>query len=137
MIRTTPRVSDQQSNLDKIITGWARYGEMKTTYVHYNSRSIADLVEDTVTINNKPVYWITRINVPKTFRGRGIASRILKRMIHDADKHNVVLRLGISPSDGLSFRELKCWYERYGFSEENTVITCNHGGLMTRLPRPI
>ena len=58
---------------------------------------------------------INRINVPREFRGRGIASTLLKRILADADREGATVGLGISPSDGLSYKELKAWYERYGF----------------------
>ena len=58
---------------------------------------------------------ITRINVPRNHRGKGIASTLLRRALHAADSESITLFLEISPSDGLNYEQLKAWYKRYGF----------------------
>lgn len=58
---------------------------------------------------------ITRINVPIAFRGKGIGSALLEEVLDDSRQFKVPLYLGISPSDGLDFNQLKAWYIRHGF----------------------
>ena len=85
---------------------------MKTCYIDREHRAIADLTD----------YWgrgllLTRINVPVQFRGQGVARRLLARVLTDADAEGITLWLEIMPSGGLSFEELKAWYERRGFRQ--------------------
>jgi GNAT superfamily N-acetyltransferase len=62
-------------------------------------------------------HWmIARINVPKEFRGLGHGSSLLRQICAEADQNQAVLALGISPSDGFTFRQLDTWYRRYGFN---------------------
>jgi hypothetical protein len=70
---------------------------------------------------------ITRINVPKEFRGKGVGSEILKDIIRDSDKDKIVLFLEIQPSDGLNFKQLEDWYIRYGFKYWK--------GILRRIPK--
>lgn len=58
---------------------------------------------------------ITRVNVPKEFRGNSHGTTLLKQVLEDADKEGINLFLEISESDGLSYEQLKDWYERHGF----------------------
>jgi predicted GNAT family N-acyltransferase len=74
--------------------------------------AIADLSKHHDRLNT---YVIHRINVPKEFRGQGHARELMRQIIKDADRENVTLTLGISPSDGLTFEQLRQWYERRGF----------------------
>jgi len=60
---------------------------------------------------------ITRINVPKRgpYRGQGIGTQLLKRILADADQEQVTLFLEVVPSDGLDVEALSAWYARHGF----------------------
>jgi GNAT superfamily N-acetyltransferase len=69
---------------------------------------------------------ITRINVPKEFRGQGVARGILKEICDDADRESVTLFLEILESDGLRYYELENWYLRAGFKHWK--------GIYRRLP---
>ena len=60
-------------------------------------------------------YIITRINVPKAHRGKGIGTELLNECLAQADKLGVRLWLEIQPFDGLSYKELEAWYMRHGF----------------------
>lgn len=60
-------------------------------------------------------YIITRINVPKDFRGAGHASALLRQCTDAADSEHVRLFLEISPSDGLNYEQLEQFYMRHGF----------------------
>lgn len=59
---------------------------------------------------------ITRINVPKKYRGQGHGTALLKECIADADKEGITLWLEIAESGGLSYDELEAWYKRHGFT---------------------
>jgi GNAT superfamily N-acetyltransferase len=65
---------------------------------------------------------ITRINVPRIYRGLGHARALLKQITNAADADGVKLYLCISASDGLSERQLKKWYLRHDFREESTLV---------------
>lgn len=69
---------------------------------------------------------VTRINVPREHRGRGIASEILREICREADAEGVRLCLEVSSSDGLDADQLRDWYERHGFSGS---------GVMIRMPK--
>lgn len=98
---------------------------MRTVYVDYETRSIADLVRP----GELTTGWtITRINVPENHRGKGNGTRLLEHILEDADKEAVTLWLEVSPSDGLDREQLVAWYRRHGF-------TGQPGDYMTRLPR--
>ena len=58
---------------------------------------------------------ITRINVPKEHRGKGIARALLQEILTEADKNKVKLYLEIQSSDGLTAEQLAAWYRRHGF----------------------
>src|SRR6185369_9551323 len=60
-------------------------------------------------------YIITRINVPKAHRGKGIGTQLLTECLAEADKLGVKLWLEIQSSDGPSYEELEAWYMRHGF----------------------
>lgn len=73
---------------------------------------------------------ITRIEVHKKFRGNGYASRMMERVCEDADEEGYLLLLSIEPDGtGLTFEQLREWYERMGFVEHR------ESGAMERLPR--
>jgi len=42
-------------------------------------------------------HWITRINVPREYRGRGYGTALLEQVLEDADREGVTLRLEINP----------------------------------------
>lgn len=60
-------------------------------------------------------HFLCRVNVPKEYRGKGIGSQLLKQVLKEADRCKIDLLLEIYPSGGLSYEELRQWYQRYGF----------------------
>lgn len=59
---------------------------------------------------------ITRIVVPKNSRGQRHASKLMERVLEDADAEQVMLVLAVeSYDDGLTNEQLAEWYERLGF----------------------
>lgn len=109
---------------------------MKEVYLDLETRSIADLVEVSGDLQyhlgeglTGTIWMITRINVPASARGTGTGSKLLRRILDDADEEGVVLVLGVSPSGGLGARELRQWYSRYGFQH------LRESPLMVRYPK--
>lgn len=98
---------------------------MRTCYVIPEQRVIADLVPPGELTRD---WTITRINVPDNYRGLGLGSQMLKRILEDADSEGVAIQLEPSPSGPLSYSSLVDWYARYGFRFETT-------GYMRRAPR--
>jgi ribosomal protein S18 acetylase RimI-like enzyme len=66
--------------------------------------------------NGAEVAYIPRINTPRPYQGKGIASELLRECVADADKESIILQLEIVPSGTLSYDDLRAWYERHGFS---------------------
>lgn len=58
---------------------------------------------------------ITRINVPKEFRGRGIGHKLLLQCLADADAEGVTLWLEINAYGDMTYEQLESWYKRHGF----------------------
>lgn len=79
-------------------------------------------------------YLLTSIEVGHEARGQGVGSRLLKRVLDDADKEGVVLYLDIQPDGtGLDERQLRAWYERRGFRhapnlEDTALVREPRGG---------
>ena len=100
---------------------------MRECYFDEETRAIADLISHGDLAGN---LIITRINVPKEHRGKGIARKLLKEILFDADKDRVILHLEVSPSDGLNREQLVAWYKRHGFEDYGS-------GLMIRTPKRV
>jgi len=101
---------------------------MKTCYtlrIDPTNIAIADLVKPGELTRD---WTITRINVPRGHRGRGIGRALLREILAQADYEGVRLQLEVAPSDGLNYEQLVAWYDRYGFR-------FNGYGYMTRKPQ--
>ncbi len=97
---------------------------MKTCYIDQVHRGIADLVSPG---ELTPNWTITRINIPKQYRGCGYGTALLKQILDDADQEGATLQLEPSPSGPLAYDDLVLWYKRYGFRT-------NSYGYMVRTP---
>lgn len=104
---------------------------MKTCYVDYESRAIADLC-DAIDAGFKG-WLITRINVPVRQRGKGVGSKLLQQILDDADLEGVNLFLEVVPSGGLDRDQLEDWYTRKGFKHYKGFMV--RKPLVTRLSR--
>lgn len=104
---------------------------MKHCYIDKEHRAIADLVPGDDIGLLVPGMVLTRINVPIRYRGKGIGSRLLCRVLDDADREKVTLYLELLPSGGLSYADLKAWYQRHGFH------MMPGGHLMCRPPKEV
>lgn len=85
---------------------------MKTCYVDMETRSIADLIAPG---ELAPGWCISRINVPEPHRGKGNGTKILKRILADADAEGRTLWLEVHSSGPLDNNQLIDWYTRHGF----------------------
>ena len=74
------------------------------------------------------VWNLARITVYPSYRGRGYGTRMLKRILADADREGVELRLYVCGGNGLTDEQLTAWYKRYGFTVRNAL-------MMERLPK--
>lgn len=66
------------------------------------------------------VYTVDNLWVEPEERGNGIARELMNRIIHDADKQKITLRLICVPQpgqNGLDYKELTAFYERCGFKQ--------------------
>ena len=100
---------------------------MRTCYVFKDTRTIADLVQPGELTEN---WTITRINVPREFRSKGVGTKMLEEILTDADIAQITLQLEPRPSDGLNYTQLKNWYRGHGFK-------MTQQGYMKRRPSQI
>lgn len=98
---------------------------MKATYIDKETHAIADVYDDP----QSDKFIITRINVPKQHRKQGHGTRLLQRILDDADKEGVKLALFCAPSGGLTFRQLVNWYKRHGFDKDELPNWCSLYGM--------
>lgn len=71
---------------------------------------------------------ITRLNIPESMRGKGVAKRLLTELCTDADSGKVVLWLEFQPYSGTNKHLLCKLYRSFGFKDR--------GGIWCRLPTP-
>ncbi|NUS02043.1 MAG: hypothetical protein HOV97_05710 [Nonomuraea sp.] len=90
--------------------------------------AIADL-----TMVDETTWELNRINVPAVNRGFGHGSRLLRRVLADADREEATLWLYPHPSGPLDHEALVAWYQRNGFAFKD-VRQEEFGGLMIRRP---
>lgn len=85
---------------------------MKGTYSDIDHWSTVDLIDIGIG------YLITRVEVMKQFRGKGHASRLLGKVIEDADREGVTLHLSVEPDgseESIDEKGLLQWYDKLGF----------------------
>lgn len=102
---------------------------MPTCFIEAEYRAIADLVTGGELF---PGWTITRINVPREYRGKGVGTKLLNQIIAAADEAGNDLWLEIVPSGGLDFDELREWYARHGFRKSKEF----GGSVMVRRAQP-
>lgn len=71
---------------------------------------------------------VTRLNVPESMRGNGVAKRLLTELCTDADSEKVTLWLEFQPYPGTNRTLLSKLYRSFGFKDR--------GGIWCRLPAP-
>lgn len=105
---------------------------MNSFYVIRDSNAIAD-----VTPVGHKLCELTRINVPKAHRRKGVGTALLRQVCSAADGERVTLQLFINAYNdgGLNAFELISWYKRHGFEVVGDVTQDGQGTRMKRLPR--
>ncbi len=103
---------------------------MKTTYFNATSRAIADLVEVA-----PGYYLITRINVPRESRRKGLGSKLLREILKDADTEGATLEIHPVSSDGPTRRQLISWYERHNFRMTQSYVSEDPIKVLVREPK--
>jgi GNAT superfamily N-acetyltransferase len=68
-----------------------------------------------VSLNNAGIGILSRIEVPKAARGRGVGDAILSELTEIADRLGIALALTPSGDYGGSVPKLKAWYKKHGF----------------------
>ena len=102
---------------------------MKHTYFFIEDKATANLM---YCGNN--TWMLTGIEVHRLNRHNGVASRLLKEVLDDADHEGVRMVLGVSPDgskDSLTYDELERWYARNGFVHDEGDDT----NIMRREPK--
>lgn len=93
------------------------YTRLSTTHI-----AVVDLSD-----HSDDMMIITRINVPMSYRNRGHARELMRKVLFATDRAGVTLALFIMPSGSMSSEQLAKWYERLGFRD-------NGYGMMIRKP---
>jgi hypothetical protein len=86
---------------------------MHRTYEDHSTGAVIATQRDV----NDDGYWLTKVECPAGGRGRGGATRCMRRVLCDADRESVKLRLFIlpKPDSPVRRRELREWYRAFGF----------------------
>jgi len=79
--------------------------------------------EGNVNLEMKPFdgnWHLAFIGTAEKYRGKGLASKALKEILHFADKHGVAITGTVDQqgSGGLTNYQLHAWYKRHGFIRE-------------------
>jgi len=72
-------------------------------------------VLDTVAYLEEGWFIITRLNVPKPHRGKGVARKLMELACANADLYGHRILLEVTPSDELNYEQLVNFYTKFGF----------------------
>lgn len=64
-------------------------------------------------------WYFNRIFVPVEYRGQGIATDLMKELIKLADESKITICCDINPYGDLNFDQLKVFYKKFGFVEDD------------------
>lgn len=114
----------------------SRAQSMKTTYyIKQNNPpplAVLDLVPGLIEPykqGNAVSMVITRLNVPNSMRGQGVAKALLSEVCSAADAENAFLCLEFSPYPNTDPKRLSSLYKSFGFE------ACAHPQLLVRKPK--
>lgn len=121
-------IQKDRLNIQKYKSGGI--GNIGIYYRHENNRlSLAEInfvyTDNYKYITMKDVYYFSRINVVKEYRGIGIGRYLLKELLREVKRENIALVCEISPYGEMGYTELKNWYIRNGFIEKNNLLWYN------------
>ena len=89
-----------------------------------------------MTDDARPKHWaLTHIIVDPDARGRGAGTRMLRRVLRDADRkgHHLTLAAHQMGTGGLDTAALESWYARHGFEKQGPIMNRPPGGTKGRL----
>ena len=96
---------------------------MRSCYADMDTRAIVDFISlPDIDGGSSDQYLLTRINVPKAYRGKGAARKLMALVLEEADREKATIFLEICPSDGLGFNALLRWYRKLGFFKSHIAI---------------
>lgn len=78
----------------------------------------------TVTLSRfKGGYWVDKVFCPHDQRGKGAATRVMRRVLADADAKGITLKLVIAEDGdgGPDNVQLERWYNKLGFVVDATI----------------
>lgn len=64
---------------------------------------------------NYNVWYFNRLYVPPQIRNKGVASRLMEKLIIYLDQNEIELICEINPYGDLDYEQLKAFYMKYGF----------------------
>jgi len=83
---------------------------MKSRYIIAEHQAIADL--KTCVGPGGPGFLLARLYTPVHSRGKGVARRLLKIILDEADRDQIHIYLEILAGSGLDHEQLEAWYRR-------------------------
>jgi GNAT superfamily N-acetyltransferase len=111
--------------LDSLTTGQA--------YVSWEVTS-DDIYDDEGDVVGRDDYiLIEKVYVASEFRGCGVGAELVRRALKEIEeaKTGLDVKLAALPDvDGMEMGDLVAWYERFGFSVDESVADC-HAVIMT------
>ena len=103
--------------------------------MHFNVRlgECHAAVVDATVWDNGSSYLLTRVNVPAPYRGQGVGTQLMAKMLAWADAGGWPLHLQVSPygDSPMQYDALVAWYKRLGFMQDGDTP------LMMRCPAPV
>lgn len=104
---------------------------MRHTYTDLEHQATACTIH-IGTLMGHDTYLLSRLEVGRGHRGKGVASRLLRRVLSDADEEGVQIALVVEPDGSIGsmdYESLQAFYERHGFREYE------HGQGFIRSPK--
>lgn len=112
---------------------------MRHLYHDVPGWATVNVVDLTPFFRDTPTFIIQGVEVHPSNRGKGVASRLMKQVLEDADAEGVTLVLSVTHvteehRGGLSHQQLWDWYYRLGFRPHPDV---DDPDAMVRQPQSV
>jgi len=66
------------------------------------------------------IWYFNRLIVPKAFRNKKIATKLMNKLTTILDKNKIILYCDINPYGDLNFDQLKDFYKKFGFEDHDS-----------------